>query len=262
MALPQGFEKLKKENGYWKTSEFLEGDNKLRIVGEIICGWLEWDDGKPRRYRSHEKPATPINPEKLPEAFWAMQVWDYRRESLFILEIKQSGILKALTALELDNDWGDLNGYDIKVTKTGSGMKTRYSVSPLPHKPLSNAQLAAIEANPVNLEALYVGGNPFGSAGAVSSQGASPRATHNVSVAEVVRNTFGSPREELRERMEASGVDGSFLDAYLTSLANLKGQSEDAIIKSVMKPELAERFRGAYAKFVADSFEPVQAKTA
>lgn len=159
--LPDGYDKLKVERPYWKMSQMKEGENRLRIVTKPIAGWLDWIDNKPRRYRPHEKPLKSHDPMKPMRPFWAMYVWDYARNAPFVLEITQNSLIKQLTALGSDEDWGDFRNYDIKLMKKGSGKETQYSITPVPKKALPENYMETIKKNPVRLEALYEGGDPW-----------------------------------------------------------------------------------------------------
>jgi hypothetical protein len=48
-------------------------------------------------------------------------------------------IAKALAALAKDEEWGNPAEYDVKITRKGSGMDTKYTVVPAPKKPLSDS---------------------------------------------------------------------------------------------------------------------------
>jgi hypothetical protein len=93
--------------------------------------------------------------------FWSCYVWDYKRQDLFILDITQSGIIKSLSSFGSDEDWGDFTKYDLKIKKEGNGKDTRYSATPLPHKPLTKEIETALAASPVRLEALYENKDPW-----------------------------------------------------------------------------------------------------
>lgn len=162
--LPNGFEKLKTEKAYWKVSEMKEGDNRLRIMTRPICGWIDWKDNKPLRSPADSKPK-PVDPAKPVRSFWACYVWDYAREGLYVLEIQQASIQRALAGFGEDPEWGDFTQYDVKIRKEGSGKDTRYSVTPVPPKPLSKAMQEALAAKPIYLENLFFGGDPWDSEG-------------------------------------------------------------------------------------------------
>ncbi len=159
-CLPEGIEFLSKEKKYLKLSSLTDGDNKLRIVMRPIGGWLIWEDKKPLRFKPQDKPKA-IGAEEKPKEFWALYVWDYQREDLFILEITQGGVIKSLRGFAQDPDIGDFTKYDIKIKKTGSGMQTRYEVFPIAPKPLAKPILEALAKAPIRLEALFEGGDPW-----------------------------------------------------------------------------------------------------
>jgi len=159
--LPELYENLKTEKSYWKMSQMKEGENRLRIVTKPIAGWIDWHDKKPMRYRPDAKPPKAFSADKPIKPFWTCYVWDYSREALFILEITQMSILKSLTLIAKDEDWGDFRNYDLKINKEGNGKDTRYTLTPLPPKPLLPQVQEALKKSPVRLEALYDGGDPW-----------------------------------------------------------------------------------------------------
>lgn len=141
--------------------KFEKGENRFRILSKPIIGWLDWADKKPLRFKFDQKPAASIDPKKPVKHFWAFVVWNYKTETLQILEITQSTIQGAIQSLTRDEDWGNPFLYDIKVIKTGEGMETAYAVNPVPHKPVSKEIQAELVHSNINLEALFVGGDPF-----------------------------------------------------------------------------------------------------
>jgi hypothetical protein len=67
---------------------------------------------------------------------------------------------KKVQALSLDPDWGDTSGYDVKITRMGTGTETEYTVNPSPNsKPLTKEQLEKVAT--INLEAMHEGAIPF-----------------------------------------------------------------------------------------------------
>jgi hypothetical protein len=158
--LPDGDEFLKDENKYWRPSKMKEGENRIRIVCKPISGHIDWKDNKPLRYRPEAKPK-PSDPLKPVKKFWMCYVWDYAREGLYMLELTQGGIISSLRAYANDEDYGDLTGYDIKITKKGTMKETKYSVTASPPKPMADVIKKALEAAPVHMEILYDGGDPW-----------------------------------------------------------------------------------------------------
>ncbi len=159
--LPQGFEELKSGQAYWRMKELLDGDNRIRILLRPICGWIDWKENKPYRYKADQKPSASFDNDKPIKPFWSCYVWDYVRKGCYILEINQSSILKTLSTLGNSTDWGDFREYDIKINKQGSGQLTRWAVIPLPPTPLDEAIVESLKEKPVNLSALFEGGDPW-----------------------------------------------------------------------------------------------------
>ncbi len=160
-SLPSGFEKLKTEKPYINLGKLSEGEYRFRIVQRPIAGWIDWLDKKPFRFMPDNKPKTSFDPAKPVKPFWAVYVWDYQKEGLYIMEITQNSIRKSLEMLALNEDWGDLTGFDFKIKKEGAGIDTNYSVIPIPPKPLSDYIRTSLESSKVRLEALYEGKDPW-----------------------------------------------------------------------------------------------------
>lgn len=238
--LPDGFEKLKTTKPYWKMSEMKEGDNKFRIVQKPIAGWLDWKDKKPHRFKPDQKPPKPFDAEKPIKPFWTCYVWDYAREGLFVLEITQNSVLKALTAYASDEDWGDFTKYDLKLRKEGSGKDTKYFLTPLPHKEMNDKIKAALETCPVRLEALYEGKDPWTDLVA---------GTMNLATGEIVDTpSFKTPLENLKYKLAEEGIPTDFLEEYIKNLSESKKQSSDSIIQAALFPQLFPKFKASYSK--------------
>lgn len=161
--LPEGFETVAKGKNYINLgNKYPEGTQKYRIVGRPIAGWRYWNEaGKPIRSRPNNKPNIPDDPKNQLKAFWAVYVWDYQQEGLYIMEITQQTIMKSLQDLAMNEDWGDLTTFDFQLKKSGTGKDTDYSVMPIPHKPMDQRIIDAIKIYPVRLEALYEGKDPW-----------------------------------------------------------------------------------------------------
>lgn len=154
--LPEGYTAPKGD-----YSKLEQGDNRFRIMSSPIVGWEDWKDKKPLRFRMNNKPQAPVDAEQPIKHFWAMLVWDYQMVKPAILEITQKSIQKALEALAGNADWGSPLQYDVIINKTGSGMQTEYTVTPVPPKPLQEGIANAFIGLSVNLEALFDGKDPF-----------------------------------------------------------------------------------------------------
>jgi hypothetical protein len=147
--------------------KFAEGENTFRVLSSAIIGWEYWNtDNKP--VRSKEKPVHIPDDIKTDQDgnirinhFWAFVVWNYECQKIQILELTQKGIMKTIQGLVRNQKWGDPQGYDITVTRSGSGFDTEYSVVPNPHTAAPSEAVVTYERMKINLDALYTGDDPF-----------------------------------------------------------------------------------------------------
>lgn len=157
--LPSNYEAPSNNNGYMKIQK---GENRIRILSAPILGWEDWtNDKKPVRFRLEAKPLAPIHPDRPVRHFWAMIVWDYACNAIKVLQVTQAGVRRSLEELSKNSDWGAPYHYDIKIVREGEEMKTKYTVMPIPHRPVTKDIEIAFHATPINLEALYENKDPF-----------------------------------------------------------------------------------------------------
>ena len=156
--LPQNYELPTSSGNYLKLED---GENRIRILSFPILGWEDWDNKTPVRYRYENKPSVSIDPKKPYKHFWSMICWNYVMSSIQIFHVTQGTIKKALDMLSKDVDWGAPFHYDIKIYKTGDGMETKYALTPVSPKPLTQEILDAFAKKPCDLEALFSNSDPF-----------------------------------------------------------------------------------------------------
>lgn len=158
--MPKGYAVPTKKGGYLKLQE---GETKIRITASPLVGWEDWKDNKPVRTEEERKPLGVDNEGKvrLPKHFRAMPVYDYADGEIKILSVTQKAIMNAILEYMNTEEYGSPLGYDIKITKTGKGMETKYAVVALPPKELTKEIKAKIDSVKVNLPALWDNGDPF-----------------------------------------------------------------------------------------------------
>ena len=157
--LPKDYEAPRSGSYYMKIQQ---GENKIRILSQPILGWEEWTkEKKPVRYAFDKRPQQPMDPKQPARHFWAFIVWNYNEEQIQVLQITQANIRKGLESLCNDEDWGAPFGYDIKIIKEGEDLKTKYTVNPLPHKPVAPHIKEAFDDRPCNLNAIFTNNDPF-----------------------------------------------------------------------------------------------------
>src|SRR3990167_34218 len=156
--------KLRITSNYMK---FLEGDNTFRVLSSAIVGWEYWSvENKPVRSREpfdnmQEDIKTEKDGSNRINHFWAFVVYNYEAKKIQILQLTQRGIMKTIQGLVKNPKWGNPSGYDITVTRSGSGFDTEYSVVPNPHSEIESGIAMQYEKININLDALYEGGDPF-----------------------------------------------------------------------------------------------------
>lgn len=67
-----------------------------------------------------------------------------------------------LYKLHQDPKWGNLSGYDVTISRTGSGLKTEYSVSPDPNKrELTEEEKQLVMDSDIDLKEMYGDSDPY-----------------------------------------------------------------------------------------------------
>jgi hypothetical protein len=164
--LPEGYDKIPSTGRFMRLQE---GVNVFRVLGSTITGWEYWSTGnKPVRLK--DRPSgrpldirTEDDSKENVKHFWAFPVWNYTDKTVQILEVTQVQIQEGIKSLVDDQEWGDPKGYDIKITRSGTGFETKYVTQGRPHSPMDPKIAEEYTKAPVNLAALYDGGNPFAS---------------------------------------------------------------------------------------------------
>lgn len=166
--LPEDYKPKSTGSNYMKLEQ---GENKFRALDKPIIGYELWIDKKPKRFRISENipqelvskaaeqmPEDRLNPTK---EFWAMPVYNYKTETVQILQVTQQGIMRDILTYTSDGDYGSPLGYDLKIVRTGEGLETRYQVIASPPKPIDEGITKMYKDMGIKLEELYRGGDPF-----------------------------------------------------------------------------------------------------
>ena len=100
--------------------------------------------------------------DKKAKHFWAMTVWNYNTNAIEILELVQAKMQKSIRDTSSEPEWGNpVNRYDFVITKSGRDMSTEYSMTAIPPSTTAPEITKAYKEKPINLNALFSGGNPF-----------------------------------------------------------------------------------------------------
>ena len=162
--LPKGYEVPKAPSRYLKPTD---GEIKFRVISDAIFGFEYWrEDKKPVRVKNAPKDK-PIDVRLEDDgsykikpflAFAAIDRWD---NLIKVVTITQSGVMKQIESYFNSEDWGDPKNYDLSINGTGQMKERRYTTIAIPPKPLTDDENKLISENPVNLNALFSGGDPF-----------------------------------------------------------------------------------------------------
>ena len=163
-VIPEGYQEPSSGGGRYTKIE--EGKKvKLRILSSPVQGFEKWTtEPKPIRFKAlNEEPQRHDWKDEPPKLFWALAVWNYASEQVEVWSITQKSIRQELVSLAENEDWGSPLDYDITVSRTGSGLETKYQVHPSPHRSLDDLAAKAYAKMKPNLEALFTGDDPFAS---------------------------------------------------------------------------------------------------
>ena len=151
-----------------ETSNYLklsEGSHTFRILSSAITGYQYFNkDNKPIRSKDpFEETPSDIKKDGKVNHFWAFVIYNRDAEKIQVLELTQKSIMSPLKDLIDNPKWGSIFGYDITITRKGTGFNdTEYSVIPNPKEVLSEEITNLYNNTNINLDALYESKNPFG----------------------------------------------------------------------------------------------------
>lgn len=102
--------------------------------------FLKFEDGEINHLRLGSEPyiftssfTDKVTGETTISTKYAWKAWNYGNSLAQVIQLPVSGF-RQIQDLAVDPDWGDPTVYDIKITRTGKGLTTKYSVVPNPNK--------------------------------------------------------------------------------------------------------------------------------
>lgn len=167
--LPDNYE-FKENTGTSNYLKITEDPQEFRILTSPVIWWEyfrdEWWKTLPVRQKWEFEwiPSDSKNWEK-PKEFWAFAIWNHTLGKVQVAEITQQTIKKEILKYAQDDEnWGDPKKYDLRISKTGKGKETKYTVSALPKSKFesdTDEKWAFELAKWINLDALFDGSDPF-----------------------------------------------------------------------------------------------------
>lgn len=153
---------------------------RIRFVGEGITGYEAWTTAsKPVRWDTlpDELPANirPDDSGKVSAKYFICGiVWDYAEDMFRVLSISQKTILESLHKYMQDEDYGPDMGYDLVLSRKGTGKETKYNLLAKIPKPLSSKIKAEFAELDWDLTRLYSGDSPWPDTATAPADSASP----------------------------------------------------------------------------------------
>tara|TARA_R110000744_G_scaffold55149_2_gene116657 strand:+ start:4627 stop:5163 length:537 start_codon:yes stop_codon:yes gene_type:complete len=137
-----------------------QGQNRMRILNTPIQGYVWWpeDEGKPKRVKEANQIPTGVKDAKY---FWFLTI--AMGSEIKFLEIKQKTILSQIKALSDNKEWGEVQDYDITITRSGQDLETQYTVVPNPKKAIDDEaakKWAGMKAR-YSADSLFINGSPL-----------------------------------------------------------------------------------------------------
>jgi hypothetical protein len=177
-------ESIASNTGRYINPSKIDGSIRFRFFGQGRTGyegWVELEGGKNKPVRWEELPDETDLPPNIRltdgkpqiKRFIAGIVYEYKLnksgeivedEGQFkIITISQKSIMEQLFKYIADADYGDPNGYDIKLARTGEGLKTEYTLTPAPPKAVAKSITALWEKeqDSIDLDAYMACDDPF-----------------------------------------------------------------------------------------------------
>lgn len=175
MALPKDFKAEQSQVSKYTLNNLKTDEKiKIRVLSEFIDGKSVWgEDKEGRRIVTRRRKGEPMlvgaigvnkftgKPESIKQ-FIAAVVYNYTTQQLEVFETDKSTIIGQIVDMENNEDWGDCREYDLTISRTGEKMETKYSILPS-NKTKFAVKIDKKELQSINLDALYVGGDPFSS---------------------------------------------------------------------------------------------------
>jgi hypothetical protein len=175
------------EGGYLSVTKLGDGDSyRFAICSDSAQEywnlWGENSEGKKAPFRFASEPTeddiarelgdyTPtLNYDKsgpnVPKFCVAFFVFDHGTEQIKVLELQHKSLIRELDKVTQQEEYADIQNWDVQISRSGLKMETTYSLMVLPRKKGTEekVQVAWGEAQDAgwDLEALMTGDSPFG----------------------------------------------------------------------------------------------------
>lgn len=110
--------------------------------------YLKFEDGKPVKLRLMTEPYLFTSQFKEGDPIttrYAWVIWNHDENKAQVLQLPITGF-RQVQDLAANDEWGDPQGYNITIKRTGSGLETKYAVMPGLKASVGNEMIAAAKA--------------------------------------------------------------------------------------------------------------------
>ena len=174
--------------GYMTASKLEDGESyRIAILSEepleYYTVWGETDDGQKKPFRFEDEPTADQITNELgdykqrknykgdqlekPKFAIAFFCFDYEDFKVKVFEISQKTLIRELDSISKQEDYANLQEWDMVISRTGISLDTEYKILPAPRKKgmeeKVQASWGAVQVLGYDINQLMVGGSPFGS---------------------------------------------------------------------------------------------------
>ena len=172
---------------YWGPSKIKSGSKaRIHVLAEeptcYFSVWAESSDGKNRCFRFVSQPTAEEieqemgdeyrrklrdgKPDALKAAI-AFPIYNYETDEVQLCEVSQKSLIKAFDEVANMEEYDDFDAIDFNISKEGSGLETRYTLTPVPVKASNKEKIEeswAVANKTISMEKYVAGEQPFSKA--------------------------------------------------------------------------------------------------
>ena len=172
---------------YWGPSKIKSGtETRIHVLAEeptcYFSVWAESADGKNRCFRFVSQPTAEEIEEEMgteyrrkqrdgkPDALKAaiaFPIYNYQADEVQLCEISQKSLIQAFDKVANMEEYDDFDSIDFNISKEGSGLETRYTLTPVPTRASNREKLEeawSVANKTISMEKYVAGEQPFAKA--------------------------------------------------------------------------------------------------
>ena len=140
-------------------AESAEGKNRcFRFVSQPTAEEIEEEMGTEYRRKQRDGKQDPL------KAAIAFPIYNYEDDQIQLCEISQKSLIKSFDEVANMEEYDDFDSIDFNISKEGSGLETRYTLTPVPVKASAKEKIEEcwnVANTTISMEAYLSGEPPF-----------------------------------------------------------------------------------------------------